>query len=371
MTEESGDGVSQVCTACGVVVDTAALITVAATGPDTGSSYVANTVSLALRHGGRNGPELRSVLTENQLGNRRQCYEWLKRAATQFGMDSVMLERAVNLFNKKVSRQLLSRQLAIAAACCYQVLRENGRSVSLPTLAKSSQCTGKELHKALRTITKGASDGMAPMRLQDLLPEAVQSLDPGERPQVMARATALLGPLHRCWFLEGRPPRCLVPSLVFTAWKSLDVARTYTTYRAFCKQHGMAPIETVLGTVRTLNNVLLRLAKQLPWLKDTEVKVSMVTAYVDDILRYSASLALDATNEVRGTAQGELTPVERSAAIFHTFRKPPRKQWPGPSDSTVADCNGDGHISDSEINGYIRNEEEVRAVQRIIESKSK
>lgn len=370
MTEESGDGVSQVCTACGVVVDTAPLCTVAATGPDNGSSFVADTIGLALCRGGRNGPELRSVLTENRQANRRQCHDWLKRAATQFSMDPVMLERATNLFNKNASRQLLSRQLAIAAACCYQVLRENGRSVSLLTLAKSSQCTGKELHKALRAITKGMSEGMAPMQLQDLLPEAVQSLAADERPQVVARATALLGPLRRCWFLEGRTPRCLVPSLVFTAWKSLDASRTYTTYRAFCQKHGLTPLQTVLGTVRALNSVLLRLAKQLPWLKDSKVTASTVTAHVADIVRYSASLALDATNEVCGTAQGELTPVEQSAAIFHTFRKPPRRRWPDASDQTAADCNGEGEISDSEISSYIRNEEEVRAVQRILESNS-
>lgn len=351
-------------------MDTTPLCT-AAVGPDNGCSFVTDTIGLALCRGGRNGPELRSVLTENNQGNRRQCHNWLKRAATQFAMEPVMLERAVNLFNQNVSRQVLSRQLAIAAACCYQVLRENGRSVSLPTLAKSSQCSGKELRKALRTITKGMSDGMAPMRLEDLLPEAVQALDPSERSQVMARATALLGPLRRCWFLEGRPPRCLLPSLVFTAWKSLDVGRTYTSYKAFCQQHGLNPRESVVVVTRALNHVLVRLAKQLPWLKNDKVNVSMVTAYVADIVRYSASLALDATNEVCGTAPGELTAVERSAAIFQTFRKPPRRCCPVQSDPPAVDCNGEGDISDSEISGYIRNEEEIRAVQKIIESKSK
>lgn len=352
-------------------MDTSPLCSKAGVGPDNGSSYVADTVGLALCRGSRSGPELRSVLTENRQGNRRQCHDWLKRAATEFSMDPVMLERAIELFNKKVSRQLLTRQLAIAAACCYQVLRENGRSVSLPTLAKSSQCSGKELRKALRTVTKGMSDGMAPMQLQDLLPEAVQPLDPDERSQVMSRATALLGPLRRCWFLEGRPPRCVVPSLVFTAWKSLDATRTYTSYKAFCQQHDLTPVQTVLATTRALNNVLLRLAKQLPWLKDTKVEVSMVTAYVADIVRYSASLAVDATNEVCGTAQGDLTAVERSAAIFHTFRKPPRRRLPGLSDPVATDCNGEEDISDSEIRGYIRNEEEVQAIQRLMESKSK
>lgn len=74
--------------------------------------------------------------------------------------------------------------------------------------------------------------------------------------QVVSQARALLCPLRRCWFLEGRAPRCLLPALLYMSWKSLDPARGKVPLEAFCKQHSMSsPTSAVRRTVTDLKRV--------------------------------------------------------------------------------------------------------------------
>lgn len=371
VTDESGDGISQVCTACGAVVDTAPLCVAPGIGPGEGLSYVpsAETATLSLvRTESKRGTHYQCQLSSNRL----HCNDWIKREGAKLGMDPVMREQACNFFNKHVVKLSLTQQLAFAAACCYQVLRNNNRSILLHTLTSRAQCSGTQICQAFRMIRKLTGQEMGHAPLDELLPEAAQSLDGSERKEVVSRATALLKPLRQCWFLEGRSPYCLTSALVFTAWKSLDIAtRIRINYAAFCQRHGLCNVRSIGTTIRELNKVLIQLAGQIPWLKGKKLSTEQAPAYVPDVIRYSASLAIDAIREANGS-DDEQTATEVSAAIFKTFRKcrkRPNVSLQQDTDSTSKDCeDGDMNFSDSEIDNYIRSVEEAKAVEEFLES---
>lgn len=376
VADESGDGISRVCTACGAVLDTAPLHATGFFGGDDGLCYVPSTSRETLSLGRRNerGAQFQCLLSGGATGNRRLCNDWIKQFGIKMNVDSVMVQQACDIFNKHFTRKHFTHQIALAAASCYQVMRENQRSISLPALAKMAQCTGPQLFHAIRIISEDSGKGTVPALLQELLPEVAQSLDPSEQAQVLSRATALLEPLRRCWFLEGRAPRCVGPALIFIAWKSLDVRRSNVSLASFCRTHGLGNLSSsVQSTVTDLNKVLLQMASQIPWVTNGRLSTRTVLAYVPDIIRYSASLVVDATKNTASTAVTGQTAKERSAAIYETFRKGRKRprMVHDTSNADVADCDGDGHISDSEIDLLIRDEHEVKAVKAFLESQER
>ncbi|XP_077490622.1 transcription factor IIIB 50 kDa subunit-like [Amblyomma americanum] len=370
VTDASGDGISQVCTECGVVVDTAPLCMAAGLNHGEGLSFVPSTQTATLslaRSGSKRGMHYQSQLSRNRL----RCNDWIKQEGAKLGMDPVMREEACNFFNKHVVRLSLVQQLAFAAACCYWVLRNNNRSILLHTLSSRAQCSGSQLWQALRMIREITNQETTHVKLDELLPEATQFIDASERKEVVSRVTALLKPLHWCWFLEGRSPHNLASALVFTAWKSLDITRTHISYAAFRQRYGLSLVTSSNDTIRALNKVLIQLAGQIPWLKEKKLNPKKATAYVPDIIRYSAALVIDAIRGANGS-DSEQTATEVFAASFKTFRKcrkRPSSSFQQDTDSASKSCDDGGmYISDSEIDSYIRSEQEAKAVKEFLES---
>uniref|UniRef100_A0A023FKX6 Putative transcription initiation factor brf2 ixodes scapularis transcription initiation factor brf2 n=1 Tax=Amblyomma cajennense TaxID=34607 RepID=A0A023FKX6_AMBCJ len=371
VTDASGDGISQVCTVCGAVVDIAPLCLNSGLNSGEGLSFVpsAQTATLSLvRTGSKRGTHYQTRLSRNRL----QCNDWIKQEGAKLGMDPVMRDEACNFFNMHVARLPLTQQLAFAAACCYRVLRNNNQCILLHTLSSRAQCSGSQIWQALGIIREITNQETVHSTLDELLPEAAQFLNASERKEVVSRATALLKPLRTCWFLEGRSPHNLAAALVFIAWKSLDIAtRTHVTYAAYCQRYSLSLMKATNDTVRSLNKVLIQLAGQIPWLKGKKLSPKQAPAYVEDITRYSASLAIDAIREVGGS-DSDQTATEVSAAIFKTFRK--SKKRPScplhqDTDSPSKSCDDGGvDFSDSEIDNYIRSEQEAKAVKEFLES---
>lgn len=374
VADESGDGFSRVCTACGVVLDAAPLQATGFTGDDDGLCFVSSTSrdTMSLRRDERGEARMQRLLGSGVSGSRRLCHDWIKQVGVKVNMDSVMVQQACDILDRHLTRKPLNQQMAIAAASCYEVLQNNGRSISLPALAKMAQCTGSHLFQAIRAISESMGKGTRPVMLEDLLPEAAQSIDPSERSQVLSRAIALLEPLRRCWFLEGRAPRCIGPVLIFVAWKSLNLPQRNISLASFCEMHGLGkPNSSVLAANADLNKVLIQLASQIPWVKGQKLTSRTALAYVPDIVRYSASLVVDAARSAVGAKVVEQAADQRSAAIYATFRKGRKRfstvDYSGSSDA--ADCDGNRYISDSEIDVHIRSEREVNGVKAFLKSR--
>lgn len=327
---------------------------------------------MSLRRDERGEARMQRLLGSGVSGSRRLCHDWIKQVGVKVNMDSVMVQQACDILDRHLTRKPLNQQMAIAAASCYEVLQNNGRSISLPALAKMAQCTGSHLFQAIRAISESMGKGTRPVMLEDLLPEAAQSIDPSERSQVLSRATALLEPLRRCWFLEGRAPRCIGPALIFVAWKSLNLPQRNISLASFCEMHGLGkPNSSVLAANADLNKVLIQLASQIPWVKGQKLTSRTALAYVPDIVRYSASLVVDAARSAVGAKVVEQAADQRSAAIYATFRKGRKRfstvDYSGSSDA--ADCDGNRYISDSEIDIHIRSEREVNGVKAFLKSR--
>ncbi|CAN8002454.1 unnamed protein product [Ixodes hexagonus] len=353
---DAGDGVSEACTLCGAVFESC--VFQSGVGEE-GGSYVppTETTKLALCPGG-----LRLVRNKPLRGHRLECDRWLQHAAGRFAMNTAMTQRARDLYQELARRAALPTHVSLAAACCYKVLREEGRAVSLHSLASAAQCTGGQLRYALRLLSKGTGVHPEGPPLRDLVPEAARVLPSDVRESVASRARALLVPLARCWFLEGRSPHCLLPALVFVAWRSLDPQHAQLSYREFCRKHSVEPSGGVSRSLSQLNKVLVRLASQIPWVRGTRLTPNKAASYVPDILRYSASLTLGASAPADAAAkQGP------AVAVFRTFRKDSvqsqEEQSRAPEEPLCED------FSDSEIEAYIRGEDEVAAIQKFLRSR--
>lgn len=277
-----GDGVAEVCTACGVVVESC---TLQSASNKEGLSYLpsSETAGLTLARGsGAQRGTLRCVRGGTSRGNKLQCEKWLRQATVRFGMDSASTERVRALYQGLASRGGLEDHIAKAAACCYMVLKEEGRPITLTDLASIAQCSGRQLRAAMRLLAESdGKGGPCQPLLEDLVAGAARGLQQKDRDQVVSQARALLCPLRRCWFLEGRAPRCLLPALLYMSWKSLDPARGKVPLEAFCKQHSMSsPTSAVRRTVTDLKRVLVHLAEQIPWVQSKHPKQTSAHTYI-------------------------------------------------------------------------------------------
>lgn len=105
----------------------------------------------------------------------------------------------------------------------------------------------------------------------------------------------------------------------------------------------------------------MRLASQIPWACGTRLTASKAASYVPDILRYSASLTLDASVPADAAGQGP------TVAVFQTFRgdlKRSQEQQPRSPEGPLCE-----DFSDSEIEAYIRGEDEVAARRNFLRAR--
>ncbi|XP_019937659.2 transcription factor IIIB 50 kDa subunit [Paralichthys olivaceus] len=238
--------------------------------------------------------------------------------------------------------------------------------------------------------------------------------------QLNKRAVALVELAADTWIVTGRQPIPIMMSAIYLSWQSLKPTklRLKLPLEKFCKIAKVNKHKVALKRVDEMKEVLCKLGKELPWIKE-DVTPENVVKHVEDILQYRYALlrrALrtheecqtsceDSLNEK--SAPSKIPEIKNSSSVERCEVKTDRSEQPGYGDDDPCsvpephssaqgnqepnwgkrmlfappcvvhpkkrrveqpqptDVTGDEEISDSEINSYIRTPQEVRDFARM------
>lgn len=364
-TEAAGG--NEVCTACGVVSESCPFPTTS-TGPCEGTAFVAptkgndSTMFLA-RSGKSSSAGVRRVNARNNLrGNSKEGCNWVHQTARHFNLDTHMARRAEAMYVElveKMGRTAPQRKTALAAACCYVVLRQDHWPVSLKAVGGFVQCSLAEVNAAVRYVQKVMGAEFSRTSAEDLLPSVLKNYGGDDSNRVLLRARELLKLAKVCWLGEGCAPQNVSAATVYIAWKSLDPRRTTSSYKDFCKTAGTNEAKSAKDMVTAFTKALVKLTRNVPWLASKNVSARSVFLHLPDVLRHKASLVLDCS--VLHADDSKVAETGRDKVVYDTFR-PPSTSKPAHADTAAEECNSD--FSDSEIDRYIRSPEDVDAIKK-------
>ncbi|XP_042621312.1 transcription factor IIIB 50 kDa subunit [Cyprinus carpio] len=253
---------------------------------------------------------------------------------------------------------------------------------------------------------------LGPQQVEEVFAEPPQRL--------VDRTSALIELAADAWIVTGRQPLPLLFAAVYLAWQSLNpTVRMKYTFVKFCKI-GKAPEQSwhrsrdsVVKRLKELRDVLCKLGRELPWLRGGTVEPNTVVPLVDDILKNHRALLLRAVRNYEQQLQNEsqtaqttecdneLSDSNRSESHSSTtpeLMDPDQAGCENPADKQATDCQlppdhwskrhlflppcvknrkrqrvdapqlevtGDEEISDSEIESYIRSQDEIEMYLKV------
>lgn len=218
---------------------------------------------------------------------------------------------------------------------------------------------------------------------------------------MVARTLQVVELASETWLVTGRHPIPIVTAAAFLAWQSLrPSARLTCTFARFCKLAEVDLPPPAHLRLKELLEILLRMASQLAWLRVFDLDKKTVVKHIGDLLQHRIFLLKNAFSQGKEdeeekekeeqpvAAPGEGSPGSSLAAggaapgqgcpsggkrwcedsqrpllppCLLNPRKRLRTAAPSPSEAAVT---GDEPISDSEIEQYLRDPEEIRALRK-------
>lgn len=280
--------------------------------------------------------------------------------------EAIKLE-AIEMFDKvfpkkEVVRTNIRRKEHIAAACLFIVCRLHELPVCVthfkPHLEKLTFFTkGKNL------ITRSLNLTLPQMNFGTHVGGFLEGR--GFDNQIVGKVRDILFLCRRAWLTEGRSREGLITLAVYYAYLNSNCNNEFVSLNKFRKKFGFPNVSNKLN--KDCSQLLLKLARSLPWVDEKLLKPNTVYRYVDDIIKYQNSVfhlvftqdlpyEFLKENCVEGSVQREL--------LLPPAAKRPRKQTPVVEvkipDHIDLDCPElkDTDFDKDEIASYILSEEE-------------
>ncbi|XP_074838115.1 transcription factor IIIB 50 kDa subunit isoform X2 [Carettochelys insculpta] len=215
-----------------------------------------------------------------------------------------------------------------------------------------------------------------------------------DKEKMVARTIQIVELASETWLVTGRHPIPIITAAAYLAWQSLQpVGRLTCTFPRFCKLAGTDLPPPAHLRLKELNEVLLRMASQLAWLRVLNLDKKTVAKHIGDLLQHrhlllkssfsSGDMEDPSPTAVDNGSERSLQVAGCSAQAegCHAGGKQkhgrgqrpllppclinPRKRLRtaalSPSEQAIT---GDEAISDSEIEQYLRSQEEVQKLSR-------
>lgn len=183
---------------------------------------------------------------------------------------------------------------------------------------------------------------------------------------ICRKAVQILGVVNEVSSLTtGKSPIYLMIAASYLAWKSIHSKKSAMRFSDFAKATKLDVSDitevkdkknvtimsnTVGKRIRALEENLIGLAKQLPWLKIIEINKKNVTQFLDDIFENQEFATLTIQAQQRKEKEA-LSPEDLA-------------RW----NSRFDDIDGNQEIDDDEIDSYLRSEQEVEKVRHLFEA---
>ncbi|XP_036385553.1 transcription factor IIIB 50 kDa subunit [Megalops cyprinoides] len=219
----------------------------------------------------------------------------------------VIEETAESLFSRAYEhpdflRCSLKKKESLGGSCVLLGSRQHDWPVAMRTISSlldTDECTMGMVYQELLKALGVEAPVTSVTHLLDshcsqyqLSPPGVSEVFSESTPRLSQRAAALVELAADTWLVTGRHPVPVLVAAVYLAWLSLKPckARLNVPLGRFCKMAKVGAPGVALKRVAEMKEVLCKLGRQLPWVKDEDVEPRNVPTLTEDILKHRITL---------------------------------------------------------------------------------
>ncbi|KAM9368588.1 transcription factor IIIB 50 kDa subunit [Phaethornis superciliosus] len=313
----------------------------------------------------------------------------------------------------------LEKKELLGGCCVFVTCRQHNWPLTMGTICSLLYAKQELFANVFLSLQKELELSVPALSLADLVKTQLSSFQlfqpqadiPAQfvedKEKLVSRTMQLVELASQTWLVTGRHPVPIVTAAAFLAWQSLQPSTRLTcTLGQFCKLVGTHLPPPAHLRLKELLEILLRMAAQLAWLRVFHLDKKTVVKHVGDLLQHRIFLLKKAfcqeeeeneeekeekEKEKKGkekkeeeeekqkekkeeeSGEGSLvgqrekkrnqsSPRPLLPPCLIKPRKRPRAAAPNASDSAVT---GEEPISDTEMEQYLRDPEEIRALGKV------
>ncbi|XP_019632810.1 PREDICTED: transcription factor IIIB 50 kDa subunit-like [Branchiostoma belcheri] len=281
-----------------------------------------------------------------------------------------------------LNRTRREKKNVLPGCCVYIVCRQHDWPITVSVLWDLIQCRDSVFYSVYKVILTDLNIIITAPDIEEVIPSVIKKCDfnfqlDDEQMKTITRIVCLA---KNTWISCGRRYDPIIIAVVFLVWKASDYAkRKKTSIPSFYRQKKSGPqvVALVRSRVNELEDILIKLASEIPWVQPGEVNKQNVVCYISDILQYEKTL-LDGKDIFSDDSDVESEEEEREQK--DKFLPPGMKNRKPTSDvrddnETSSDISvqvsystelGENDIPDSEMHKYIRTSQEVKMVEEVM-----
>ncbi|XP_060569515.1 transcription factor IIIB 50 kDa subunit-like [Ruditapes philippinarum] len=246
-----------------------------------------------------------------------------------------IIDEACHLYEKVFDTELYNTlsdtKKAMCLACLYSSARMAHISINIRELSffLNIEKSAKRFGAALKTLKHNHNVHLPPLDIEN---EAFRILSQSDLDKdIVKMGNQIIQMMQRLMVTSGRCCTSYAVPCAYYAFKASDISKyRKLTFKAFCKMFKFK-LTNKYSCRSEIEEALKAMAKELPWLKGSGVKIDHVEVHLKDIIKYQTSLfvqtVLTAVNELEETDK-QITEVDEELLLdsVTTFRKFPKRK---------------------------------------------
>ncbi|NXX46238.1 BRF2 factor, partial [Tricholaema leucomelas] len=358
---------------------------------------------------------LREVAYSQSTGQKEQLSRCLQRGLRRvqdlckvLQLPTVFEETAVSYFQRALQHPCfhlvsLEKKELLGGCCVFVTCRQHNWPLTMGTICSLLYAKQELFAGVFLSLQKELGLSVPALSLAELVKTHLNSFQlfqhtakvPApfveDKEKMITRTMQLVELASETWLVTGRHPVPIVTAAAFLAWQSLQPpARLTCTLARFCKLAGVDLPPPAHLRLKELLEILLRMASQLAWLRVFKLDKKTVVKHIGDLLQHRIFLLKNAFCLEEEQQQQQQQPNAGSPGsplqavpgkgcpsegghqreggkrpLLPPCLIKPRKRLRTAAPSSAAALSGDEHISDSEIEQYLRSPEEIRAFRKV------
>ncbi|XP_072027049.1 transcription factor IIIB 50 kDa subunit-like [Amphiura filiformis] len=372
------NGHSQVvCTSCGQVFEQGSFYE--NEDPTEGTfNYCPPSGPITAVHGSKIRTHLRAGnIDKNSQNLSITALNWVKyteRRARVLGLSSSLTKQATELFENAFNhptfhRRTIIRKQALIGACLFVICRQNKWSILITNVASCVESTVSDVNAMFTLLVKEFNLEVPILMDMDQLVPSILNIHGIFDKAVHAKTISICSIATDTWLACGRHHEPVILVAAYLAQKSLGNAKLL--FSEFLRGLKSRP-SVIRLRLHELTNVILTLAKKIPWISKKHLNAKSVHFILDDVLENQKMLIAKCCEDDNGEQDSSsvnclIPPSHKEAKVNATADN---------SDDNVSEnsalhdlassetlCELD--IPESELHRYIRSPEEVAEIEKI------
>lgn len=265
-----------------------------------------------------------------------------------------------------IKRSIATKKI-LPAVIAYTLANKNGTVISMQCACGQVDCSLSDFKKVLKLFVLCKPDYKVKYKsLSEWLPYCLNQtiFNEEEKRRVEQLSLKLLNLFTSVDLISINKQENFIIAVMYISWKAIDLEhRKKTNYRTFAVKSSLSINQTTQKYYNNLVNSIVELSYFLPWvsLDDDFVKKNHQLRYIHDILDNS-TVVIERYKSNQEKKTGSPRIIAESSNLMALFGKELINK-------TLV-MEEDEYISDSEIDSYIRKEEEINFVKKLTKNKT-